>query len=325
LDAARKRTRTRARTPTPSKKPRTVAPTPGEVAAYFDANVFGHIARRDRVIEADAANLLAAAKDGRVRVLVSTDDIDEIADGFEEHPEEATEKLRVLAQLTDFERNVLRPLFELLPEDVQAFAERRPLGSRRVDRATGRRVAARVAQWITSGNVPPEYRRALDEFRQGKLDFASGLQNSTPEILEVWKAVQKRIEDATGKKVRQIPFEQYRGPMASRFIAALVKRFGWQKAFRRRSIAELRQTVRLVDVYGELSAAFAYAQTFEGRKAQPSDSPDMRHAAIATCARVFVTHDKKLRRLVERAAIGVEVVDLPEFIERYVRRKPPGE
>ncbi len=286
---------------------------------YFDANVFGHIARRDRVTEADVRALFEAVESGRVSILVSTDDIDEIADGFEEHPQEVTEKLRVLTQLTDFERNILRPIIELLPEDVRALAERKPLRSRRVDPATGRRVAARIAQWIASGSVPPDYRRALDEFRQAKLDFASGLQNSTPEILAAWKAVQKEIEDATGKRIRQIPFEQYRGPMASRFIASLVKRLGWQKACRRRPIAELRRVVKLVDAYGQLSAAFAYAQTFEGRKAKPSDSVDMRHAAIATCAGVFVTYDGKLRRLIERAAIGVEVVDLSEFIEQYVQ------
>ena len=212
---------------------------------------------------------------------------------------------------------MLRPLLELLPADIEALAERKPPPRRRVDSAIGRRVAAHIAQWIASGNVPPEYQGALDEFRQAKNDFASGLQNATPEILDVWKGVQKRIEAQTGKKMRRIPFDQYRGPMSSRFIDALVKQLGFRKATKGR-MNDLRR-VKTVSAYGELSAAFAYAQTFEGRKAKPSDSADMRHAAIATCAPIFVTCDAKLRHLTDLVAFaGLHVVDLPGFIEAYV-------
>ena len=98
----------------------------------------------------------------------------------------------------------------------------------------------------------------------------------------------------------------------------MLKRLNLKKACKGR-MSDLRR-IKPLNAYGELSAAFAYAQTFEGRKAKASDSPDMRHAASATAADVFVTCDDQLRRLVRRAAILPGVVDLPEFIDQYVRR-----
>jgi hypothetical protein len=275
------------------------------VTAYFDTNVYGHIARRVCVDDEAVAALTAAADAGRIRILVSTDDIDETALGFASDPVQATEKLRVLVQLTDLERNVLRPLDELLETGMRACAERKALPNRTVvDAATGGRVAARVAGWIASGNVAPEYQPALDLFRTARDEFASGLQAATPEIIAVWKGTQQRIKADTGTTMRQMPFKQYRGPISSRFIDAMVKSRGLKKGCKGR-MSDLRG-IKALNAYGELSAA------------------DLRHAAIATAADVFVTCDDQLLRLAQRAAIHSDVVDLPEFIKKYVRGERAG-
>lgn len=295
--------------------------------AYFDTNVYGHILNRVCVTDEQVSLLRTAVREGRLRILASDVNIDEIVAAFASNPTEATERLRLLLELTDLESDLLKPQNELLLEDIRAYAERRPLPRRRLDLQRARTLSAGLKHLIDEGKLSPDLQAALEEGRVQKESFKAGMTEARGNIVGEWEAISEEALAQAGKtgmrKSALVPdFERYRGPVSGGFIKWVVKRAGRQKACARRGLGGLRQA-KTVAMFGDSSASWVYGQTFEERTPNFGDSGDLIHAVLATSADVFVTCDKQLRRILDRVPRpGLRVVDLPEFVAGYAPSGP---
>jgi len=61
----------------------------------------------------------------------------------------------------------------------------------------------------------------------------------------------------------------------------------------------------------------AHAKIFRDRELEEAHFGDLHHVVTATCADVFVTHDRRLRELIHRAQVpDLEVLTLPQLVRR---------
>jgi hypothetical protein len=117
--------------------------------------------------------------------------------------------------------------------------------------------------------------------------------------------VLQKVRESGG---RAPTFAEYFESLAVPFAEGYADRVGELESSRRQGIDGL---LRLDSVQAAvwITLSYAYAQTVEGRVPKQSD------VILASAADVFLVHDEKLRRLVDRIT-GVEACDLSQLLAR---------
>ncbi len=76
---------------------------------YFDTNVFDHIHKGIGVTEADRLALRSAVKTGRISLVLSFLNLEEVLSSMESSPSQANAELQLILDLADWQRLVKPP------------------------------------------------------------------------------------------------------------------------------------------------------------------------------------------------------------------------
>jgi hypothetical protein len=270
-------------------------------SVYLDTNVFDHLYKKLGISDADVEILFSAVAQQRVSILLSVLNIEETLCALESDRTLAVRQIRYVLALSDWHR-LLKPPGLLLSDAITAYANGKLPREPFIDdpglfRALG---ALRNPQEEDIAELLEVVRETLKQIG----DFRVAMNEARDSV----RPVGARLEGARPS------FEDYWKLLAESFAEGLADRIGVGDLCRQRGMAGLLEvrSVRL-SVGGMLS--LAYAHTFEGRAPEQGDSRDLQHLVGAAAADIFVTHDRKLARLVSRIPIeSFRVLTLTEFL-----------
>jgi predicted nucleic acid-binding protein len=96
---------------------------------YSDTNIFTHIHHRTGVSDLEVTRLRTAVDRDHIRILLSTQVLEETISALRNHPEEATARLELIFEMTSWTR-LLKFHADLLRDEIVAYAFNKPLPSR---------------------------------------------------------------------------------------------------------------------------------------------------------------------------------------------------
>lgn len=267
------------------------------LTAYFDTNVYTQILDlEDGVTEAHVAELRRVVASGHVRVRGSGTNLEEMAGTVKTDPARARHLLQTFGTFTDRVR-LVKSAQDLILDEMEAFAGGRPAPSPLC-------LPPPEYDTLVRGDVSDE---DLDEVANEVKAFTEAMLESSIEAHEgVMKTV---IADGLTAPL----FEELL-PGAGWITEALVEKAGLMDACVAHGLERLRKqrTFRLIE--GSLMSLI-YTRSFRPRKPKRGDAYDMQHAACATAARVFVTHDERLAEDLRRLHVpDFKVASLPELL-----------
>jgi len=277
-------------------------------AVYFDTNIFDHIHKGIRVTPDDVQFLKQRVRDGRLSILSSIINLEEILMLASGDRDLAVAELQLIDELVDC-NHILKPFHQLIDEDVTAYAQ----GTTLPLPLTEFPHAARETIEFLRNSGTTNMQELIGEIREQIDTFRANMREGGNQVRPI--ARQIRMED--------IPtFEQYWNDLSISFAEAYAERSGQLSACRARGIEGLLQ-LRSVRLSIGVSLALTYAQTYglerraaERREPQQGDSRDLQHALTASATRVFVTHDPKFARLLKCVPVSdFNVLTLPEFLD----------
>jgi hypothetical protein len=85
---------------------------------YFDSNVFDHIHKCIGISKKNIKSLLTAFKTGKISVLASILNIEEILFIHKQSPSQAKKEIKLILQMTDLKKRMIKPPDILLREDI---------------------------------------------------------------------------------------------------------------------------------------------------------------------------------------------------------------
>lgn len=274
--------------------------------AYFDTNVFDHIHKEIGVTGAGLLALRSAVRAGRISILLSVLNLEEVLSALASSPAHAIAELRLILGLADWQR-LVKPPNLLLSDDICCYA--------RGDDLPEPFITDPVVESYLRALLNPsqqdidELWPVVKETRQQKEDFVAGMR-------EVNKKVLPRVKEFLKKSQGWRPsFEDYWEGLAGEYAQEFAERAGVLNECQKRGIEGLLEA-RSVRVAVGVSLSYDYSQTFEGRTPKLGDSRDMHHAVLATAGDMFVTQDRPFARLLSRISIeGFRVVDIRDLLE----------
>lgn len=275
---------------------------------YFDTNVVDHLYKREGVSESDVRRLIQATKTKRVRILVGDALVEELLSTLSSNVVMAREEIGLLLKISNIRRDAMKPHEELVLDEIRAHAAGKPLPGHLIDAATGKRLEKRLRRFAEQGVEPTGLWEGLAETRLQKKSIKDGLVTAR-------EAVQKEKKQLKG----MFPdFPTY----LQRIGAGLVNKLAQMAGIPKKAADQLTPgllNIPTVGMYGGAAASLIYAQTFEGLAPKISDSRDLMHAMVSAKAKVFVTDDARLRRILSRVPMDdYEVIDLPTFLARFL-------
>jgi hypothetical protein len=255
-------------------------------AVYFDTNIYDHLHKGIRATPDDVQFLKQRVCDGRLSILSSIINLEEILMMASEDRDLAVAELQLIDELVDC-NYILKPFHQLIDEDVIAYAQGTALSSPLIEFKRAARIAlACLSDTTGMQEGSREVREQIDTFRTNMME---GINQVRP--------VAKKIP-----KENKPNFEQYWNDLRVSFAEVYAERSGQLAACLERGIDGLLQ-LRSVRLSIGASLSLTYAQTFEKRQSQQGDSRDIQHALTASSVRIFVTHDAKFARLLKRVPV----------------------
>jgi hypothetical protein len=270
--------------------------------AYFDTNVFTHIYHRTGVTDFDVTCLRTAIAQGRIRVLLSTQVLEETIGALRKEPDEAMARLQIIFDLTTWTR-LLKFHADLLRGEIECYAFKRPMPSAFYPENLG------LKDYL------------LDSSAQNRTELVE-VANETQSYLQWYKSdLRKAMEESILPIARQIratsaqqSFDEYWQALAVPWVEGLAEDLNVLRECRSRGMGGLL-AVKSVHLFVFATLSLTYAQTYEGNSPQSGDSRDMQHAILASAADTFVTDDATLLRILTRRPIpDLKVMDLPQLI-----------
>lgn len=254
--------------------------------AYFDTNIFDHVAKG--YIPGAVVDALRAALDsGAIAGHLSLADIEELLGQWETDRPVAVRKLRLARDLVGL-AGLLKPPAELLTEAIQAYAVGSPPPAPTLPRHSRRYVAAildKVADGSTAFNAVVS--GIVAEVRESKTAFLAGMTQAGADASveltgsETWQEA----------KAWAPTFPAFWEQAAPLYAEDFADRLGLADACRAHGLDGLLR-VRTVRLAVGVALSLVFAQVVEGRAPDPSAGYDMWHAVLGSTANVFVTHDK---------------------------------
>lgn len=270
---------------------------------YFDTNVFTQIHHQSGVSGTDLSRLRNAIARGHIQILLSTQVLEETICALRKEPEEAGARLELIFELTSSTRLLKFPA-DLLRDEIECYAFNKPMPS-----PFGAEDLGLKAYLMDSS---PRNRAELLE-----------VVDETQIYVEWYKSdLRKAMEDSILPIAREImstgtqqTFDEYWQALAVPWVEGLADDLGLLTECSARGMTGLL-AIKSVHFWVFASLSLTYAETYEGRSPQRGDSRDMQHVVLASAADVFVTNDKKLLRVLNRAPIpNLRVMGLSTFIE----------
>ncbi len=265
--------------------------------AYFDTNVFDHIHKKIDFTEKDKVSLQSAVDEGKICILLSILNIEEVTSAIGPRPDLAVAELKLILDLADCDR-LLKSQDQLIRDDIICYAQCEPMGEPFVTDS----VILSNLQALRDPNDHDvsELRVMVTEIREQKEEFMAGMREGREKLLP-------HVEKLDGWRPT---FEEYWESLAEKFAEAFAGRADSLEGCRKRGIKGLLD-VRSVRLAVGASLSLTYSQTFEGRTPKIGDSRDNLHAILAAPADTFVTQDSAFAALLSRIPIeGWEVMDL---------------
>jgi hypothetical protein len=274
--------------------------TPIPTTVYFDTNIFDHLYKGIRATPGDVQFLKQRVSDGRLSILVSVINLEEMLMMVPSDRALAVEELQLMDELAD-RTHIIKPFHELIAEDITAYAQGIPLPSPLIVFP----LAARKTLEYLRKSDPTDVEELIRETREQIDTFRVSMREGGHQVRQVARNI-RRGDRPT--------FEQYWHDLSIPFAEAYAERPGQLQACRERGIEGLLQ-LRSVRLSVSASLSLTYAETFEKRRPQQGDSRDLQHALTASAVRVFVTHDPKFARLLKRVPVSdFRVLTLTEFL-----------
>jgi len=269
---------------------------------YFDTNVFDHIYKRTSISESDLLALDSAVKTGKISVLPSITNFEEVVCVLVSRPNLAIAELRLILRLTDIQ-NLLKPHFLLVSDDIKSYALTGLPSQPFIDDSVIQsilRILQNPSQQDMAELLPVV--KATQEQKQG---LYSGMEETREKIL----LEAKKLEG------RRPSFNDYWKEFAKKRAESFAERVGVLDACKKRGINGLLE-LRSVRLALGMNLSLFYAQTLERRTPKIGDSRDIHHAIIASAADGFVTDDGEFARLLSRVLIeDFEVMNLNDLFE----------
>lgn len=275
---------------------------------YFDTNVFDHIHKRLGVADSDLSALYSAVKAGKISILLSVLNLEEILAALDSCPDLAMAELRLILDLADWQRFV-KPTNMLLSDDISCYARADGLTQPFV---TDPILESNLQTLVTASpkDIAGLWASIKEETRKQKEGFRNGMRATQQKILPRLKQLQGRNPN----------FNEYWKIGAEKLAEAFADRVGVVESCRKRGLADLLE-IRSVRMCAGVSLSLIYAQDFEGRTPKIDDSRDLQHAVLATAADIFVTHDRKFATLVDRIQIDdFQVVNLDRLLSEIPKK-----
>jgi hypothetical protein len=268
---------------------------------YFDTNVYRHIHKfEDGITEADVRKLKALIRADKVRILLSTQVVEETISAVPSVPKEALARLRLMRALAKRKRII--KYHTQFTQGVLAYAKGEKLHSLFIA-------------------PPPMFRRILkrpnlDELREIAAETKASIQEHHNKISAIFV---EKIEPLAGpirKQKQQPTFQDYWTEMAIHYIEELAKRTGVLDECKNQGLEGLLK-IRCFHIatLGQLS--LLYANMYEGRKPKFSDSRDLQHVLLSSATDALITNDSNLRRIMTRMSVDdYAVMSFKEMMNR---------
>jgi hypothetical protein len=255
---------------------------------------------------ADIANLRKAIYGRQLSVPLSIHTLEEIMLVGKVRPEWLVAQVKLTLSIASF-RRLVKPCDQLLADDIRAYADRgeadRPYLGAEIQNVISAGISGLVE---TDGEeLDEEMVEALEETRQRKERFASGMRRMQEEIRRTAKPLSG-----------QITFEDYFREGAPILAERFAQGVGVLDACRERGIEGLL-SLKSVRMAAGSVLSYVPRQTFEP-SSNRGDSTELLHAvSAAAVADTFVTGDQGLRQALARVPIdGFATTDLPGFLTR---------
>jgi hypothetical protein len=261
---------------------------------YFDTNVYTHILnvslgriRESGGVTSDNVKLLMKLlKSDRLRVLASVTNVEEAISAYLNHPEESIEKLKIIRRLAKRKR-MINAHFEMAKNDVVAFAQGKALPSPFVSPPS-----LLIDFLARPKSVDPKLFRRVAE------DTKAHIEEIRKRHGEYFSDDRQHADELKADNT-QPSFEEYWNRHSLPGLEIIAEDCGVLEQCRNRGIENLLQLRSIrIGLFANLS--MRYASTFEGRLVDMGYSRDMHHAILSAATGVFITHDKKFRRLITR-------------------------
>jgi len=275
---------------------------------YFDTNVFDHIHKGIGVTEDDRLALRSAVKTGRISLVLSFLNLEEVLSSMESSPSQANAELQLILDLADWQR-VVKPPNMLLGDDICCYAKGEDLPDPFI-------AIDPVIQSNLRALMNPSQKEINDlwpvirEAQQQKENFVSRMKEANEKVLPYAKDFLRKSHG------RSPNWLDYWIRLEEGFAEGFAEHEKVLDACKQRGIKGLL-ALRSVRMAVGASISLAYAETFEKRTPKIGDSRDMQHAILAAATDTFVINDKSFARLLGRVPINdFQVLDLHAFMER---------
>lgn len=268
---------------------------------YFDTNVYRHIDKlEDDITEADVSRLKALIRADKIRVLLSTQVVEETISAVPSVPKEAVARFTLMHKLAKRKRMI--KYHTDFTQGVLAYA--------RGEKAQSSIIAP-----------PPNLRRILmtpnlQELREIASETKNEIQEHHNKVSGIFLEKIEPLAAPIRKQKQQPTFDEYWNDNAIPYIEELAKRAGVLDECTQRGIDGLL-SIRCFHIatLGQLS--LLYSNMYEGRKPKFSDSRDMQHVLLSTATDAFITNDGNLRRMMNRVQFDdYAVISFKEMMVR---------
>lgn len=261
---------------------------------YFDTNVYTHIfyATKGRIKESagitssDVARLIAAVKSDKLRIIASVTNVEETIAAYLSDPEESIGRLKLIRRLAQRER-IINSHTDLLKNDIRAFTEGKPLPPAFI--SPPHKLVKIV---MHPDKVEPVFFRRIAEETKAQIDQ---IRTNHGEFYVPLREMAKELKETD----EQPSFELYWEAMYLGTLEIIADLCGVLEKCKRRGIANLLH-LRSVRLAAFTNISMSYALTFERSSVESGYSRDMHHGALSAATGVFITHDKKFRRIMSR-------------------------
>jgi len=270
--------------------------------AYFDANIYDHIA--GGYISADEVDAVRPSLASRqIEAHLSAADVDEFFGDWEKDRPAVVRRLQVARDLVGFE-GILKQPSDVLREGIEAYVAGGPAPSLTLPPDQQEIIASllhRVAAGESSRDLDTVIAQIVGGVRAIKKKTKFDLAEARQQTLDEMKCDTISLEER-----RAVKFEAFWEGSAPHWAEAFATPLGLAQQCRDRGLDGLLRVrpVRLaVGAVVSLIFALVVGDGVQSRHPQQGDFYDVWHAILASVAEVFVTRDGRLAKSLGRVPI----------------------
>lgn len=268
---------------------------------YFDTNVYRHLYKlEDGITEAEVKRFKALIRADKVRVLLSTQVVEETISAAPSVPKEAIGRLNLMHSLAKRKRMI--KYHTSFTQDVLAYARDQKIPS------------SFIAPPLPLSRIltTPD----LDELMEIAVETKNSIQAHHDKISMIFREKIEPLAEPIRKNKQQPSFDEYWADMAIPYVEALARRNGVLEECMQVGLEGLLN-IRCFHITTLAQLSLLYADTYEARKPKFSDSRDLQHVLLSSAAEAFITNDGNLRRIMNRVRVDdYEVISFKEMLER---------